>query len=154
MEMDPNLGSLHWQSQEKPGNVPKTPASASSADLQATGGGCGQLPLEGCRFQQPPAHCRKSVLKVSSEARSWRRGSSSHGPWIRPPPPPRHSTRHNPPPQVEGAAASGTTPNSPGRIQRRRKGGSGYEISCSRSLPEPPPHLYSDSPSSARYCSA
>ena len=109
-------------------NAPKAPASASSADLQATGRDAGSFPspeVSAAASSLPKDSPRGLIRAVELEKRAFFPlavvpTACTAQPETPAPATPRHATRHHPPPLLEGAAASGTLPDSPSRMQKER----------------------------------
>lgn len=155
----PKPGLTALAEPRKSRNAPKAPASASSANLQATGRDAGSFPsreVSAAASSLPKDSPRGLIRAVELKKQAFfprtvDPTACRAQPETPAPATPRHATRHHPPSLLEGAAASGTIPDSPGRMHAGV--GSGSEWICSQSLSEPPPHICFDSPSSARYCS-
>ena len=157
----PKPGLTALAEPRKTRNAPKAPASASSADLQATGRDAGSFPSQekvSAAASSLPKDSPRGLIRAAElekqaffprtvDPTACRAQAETPAPAT-----PRHAARHHPPSLLEGAAASGTIPDSPSRMHAEGVG-SGSERICSRSLSEPPPHICFDSPSSARYCS-
>lgn len=99
-------------------NAPKAPASASSADLQATGRDAGSFPspeVSAAASSLPKDSPRGLIRAVELEKRAFFPRAvvpTACTAQAETPAPatPRHATRHHPPPLLEGAAASVPSP--------------------------------------------
>ena len=108
-------------------NAPKAPASASSADLQATGRDAGSFPspeVSAAASSLPKDSPLGLIRAVELKKRAFFPlavvpTACRAQPETPAPATPRHATGHHPPPLLEGAAASGTLPASPSSPRRR-----------------------------------